>query len=154
MNLSQLLQSLSDSERDFIAGLDYGADREAHRAALNTVIEQAGNVDSVAQDNWYPYEVIELGKNWLQEGHEREYAACMGIVLRNIETGWDRSNDLDYILTQHYDSIQRLPAELRALIDSLIEAIMNKSEPSASPNGGPAQRLGNSEVAGGPPTVS
>lgn len=38
MNLSQLLQSLSDSERDFIAGLDYGADRETHWKALDTVI--------------------------------------------------------------------------------------------------------------------
>lgn len=154
MNLSQLLQSLSDSERDFIAGLDYGEDREAHRAALDTVIEHAGNVDFDAQGYWHPYEVIELGKNWLQEGHEREYAACMGIVLRNIKTGRDRSNDLEYILTQHYDSIQQLPAELREVIDSLIEEIMNKSEPSASPNGAPTERFGNSDVGGEPPSVS
>jgi hypothetical protein len=119
MNLSQLLQSLSASERDFIAGLDYGADVEAHRAALDTVIEHAGDVDFGAQGYWYPYEVIELGKNWLQKGHEREFAACMGIVLRNIQTGRARSNDLDYIVTHHYDSIQQLPAELRQLIDSL-----------------------------------
>ena len=154
MNLSQLLQSLSDSERDFIAGLDYGADRETHRAALDTVIEHAGSVNFNALGYWYPYEVIELGKNWLQEGHEREYAACMGIVLRNIETGRDRSNDLDYIVTQHYDSVQQLPAELRELIDSLIEGIMNKSEPDASPNGGPTQRLGKSGAHGVPPSES
>jgi|ERR1035441_5490354 hypothetical protein len=154
MNLSQLLQSLSDSERDFIAGPDYGADRETHRKALDTVIKHVGDVDFDAEGYWFPYEVIELGKNWLQEGHEREFAACMGMVLRNIETGRDRSNDLDYILTQHYDSIQQLPAELRELIDSLIERIMNKSEPNASPNGGPAERFGNSGVAGGPPSVS
>ena len=154
MNLSQLLQSLSASEREFIAALDYGADREAHRAALDTVIEHAGDVDFDAQGYWYPYEVIELGKNWLQEGHEREFAACIGIVLRNIQAGRDRSNELDYILTQHYDSIQQLPAELRELIDSLIEGIMNKSEPSASPNGGPAKRVGKSGLSGGPPSVS
>jgi hypothetical protein len=153
MNLSQLLQSLSGSERDFIAGLDYGADREAHRKALDTVIKHAGDVDFGAEGYWYPYEVIELGKNWLQEGHEREFAACMGIVLRNIQTGRDRSNDLDYIVTQHYDSIQQLPVELRELIDSLIEGIMNKSEPDASPNGGP-ERSGDSGVTGGPPSVS
>jgi hypothetical protein len=154
MNLSQLLQSLSASERDFIAALDYGADREAHRAALDTAIEHAGDVDFDAQGYWYPYEVIELGKNWLQEGHEREFAACIGIVLRNIQAGRDRSNDLDYILTQHYDSIQQLPTELRELIDSLIEGIMNESEPSASPNGGPAEQFGNSGIGGGPPSVS
>ncbi|MEI8289305.1 MAG: hypothetical protein WCH99_07515 [Verrucomicrobiota bacterium] len=154
MNLSQLLNSLSDSERDFIAGLDYGAEREAHRKALDTVIEHAGDVDFNAEGYWFPYEVIELGKNWLQEGHEREFAACMGIVLRNIQAGRDRSNDLDYTLTQHYDSIQQLPADLRELIDSLIEAIMNKSEPGATPNGGPATPLDNSEVPEGPPSVS
>src|SRR6476660_5029035 len=92
---------------------------------------------------------LKMPKNWLQEGHEREYAACMGIVLRNIETGRDRSNDLDYILTQDYESIQQLPAELRELIDSLIEGIMNKSEPSASPNGGPTERFDSSGVGGG-----
>lgn len=124
MNLSQLLQSMSASERDFIAALDYGVDREVHRAALDTVIEHAGDVDFDAQGYWNPYEVIELGKNWLQEGHEREFAACMGIVLRNIQTGRDRANDLDYILTQHYDSIQQLPPKLRELIDSLIEGGM------------------------------
>src|SRR5205809_5746946 len=116
MNLSQLLKSLSDYERDFIAGLDYGADRETHRRALDTVIIHAGDVDFDAEGYWFPYEVIELGKNRLEQGHEREFAACMAIVLRNIETGRDRSNDLDYIVTQHYDSIQQLPAELRELI--------------------------------------
>jgi hypothetical protein len=138
MNLSQLLHSLSDSERDFIAGLDYGNDREAHRAAFDIVIDQAGNVDFDVQGCWYPYEVIELGKNWLQEGHEREFAACMGIVLRNIEIGRDRMNDLEDILAQHYDSIRQLPTGLREVLDSLIERIINKSEPDASPNGGPA----------------
>ena len=54
MNLCQLLHSLSDSERDFIAGLDYGADREAHRRALDTVIEHAGEMDFKAQGYWFP----------------------------------------------------------------------------------------------------
>ena len=132
MNLSELLHSLSESERDFIAGLDYGADREVHRAGLDAVIQHEGDLDFERQGNWYPYEVIELGKNWLQEGHEREFAACMGIVLRNIETGRDRSNDLEYILTQHYDSIRELPDSLREVLDSLIERIINKSEPGAA----------------------
>ena len=119
MTLSQLLRSLSGSERDFIAALDHGADREVHRAALDTVIERDGDVDFDAQGVWYPYEVIELGKNWLQEGHEREYAACMGIVLRNIEAGRDRCNDLEDILEQHYSSIQSLPDVLREIIDQI-----------------------------------
>ena len=67
MTLAHLLRSLSDPERDFIAGLDYGADRAMHRAALDTVIEHDGEVDFDTQGYWYPYEVIELGKNWFQE---------------------------------------------------------------------------------------
>jgi len=134
MTLSQLLHSLSDGERDFIASLDYGADRGKHRAALDAVIERQGEVDFDAQGFWYPYEVIELGKNWLQEGHEREYAACMGIVLRNIEAGRDRSNDVEDILAQHYDPVRALPHELREMIDSQIERIIQKSEPDGAGN--------------------
>lgn len=125
MTLSQLLRSLSDSERDFIAALDYSADREVHRAALDAVIEQDGDVDFDAQGCWHPYEVIELGKCSLQTGHEREYAACMGIVLRNIETGRDGCNDLEHILEEYYSSIQTLPDALRALIDQMIERIID-----------------------------
>ena len=134
MNLSQLLHSLSEFERDFIARLDYGTDREVHRAGLDAVIHRDGDLDFDKQGYWHPYEVIELGKNWLQQGHEREYAACMGIVLRNIETGRDISNDVEYILTQHYDSVRALPRELRAMIDSQIERIIQKSEPGGAGN--------------------
>jgi hypothetical protein len=154
MTLADLLHSLSDAERDFIAGLDYGADREAHRTALDAVIEHDGDVDCDTQGFWYPYEVIELGKNWLQEGHEREYAACMSVVLLNMEAGRDRCNDLEDILTQHYSSIQSLPDDLREIIDSFIERTIEKSEPSVAPNGGPATQLGNSGVTEGPPSAS
>ena len=154
MTLSQLLHSLSDSERDFIAGLDYGVDREVHRAALDTVIQREGEVDFDAQGFWHPYEVIELGKNWLQEGHEREYAACMCMVLRNIEAGRDRCNDLDGILDQHYSSVQSLPDELREVIDELIERMIAKSEASAPPNGGPGTPFYNSGVMDEPPSLS
>lgn len=130
MNLPELLHSLSDSERNFIANLDYGSDREHHRVALDVVIGQEGVVDFNAQGFWYPYEVIELGKNWLQEGHEREYAACMGIVLKNIATGGDRCNDLDDILEYHYDSLKTLPCELRRLLDAIIDQILTQSNPS------------------------
>jgi hypothetical protein len=129
MNLAHLLHSLSESERDFIAALAYGIGHESHRAELDVVIERDGILDFDKQGYWHPYEVIELGKNWLQAGHEREYAACMGIVLRNIEAGGDCCNDAENIVSQHYDSIRQLPDELRQLIDSLIERVLNKSEP-------------------------
>src|SRR5436190_23383281 len=124
MTLAQLLHSLSDAERDFIASLDYGTDCARHRAALDTVIQHDGEVDFDSQGFWYPYEVIELGKNWLHEGHEREYAACMGIVLRNIQAARDRCNDVEDIIEQHYDSIRRLPNGLREIMDSMIERVI------------------------------
>lgn len=154
MTLSQLLHSLSDAERDFIASLDYGTDHSMHRAALDAVIERHGEVDFAKQGVWYPYEVIELGKNWLQQSHEREYAACMGIVLHNVESGSDQSNDLDDIVEQHYDSIRSLPSDLRQLIDSLIERTIERSDPDAALNGGPAAPVDNSNAPGGPPSVS
>lgn len=125
MTLSQLLHSLSDDERDFIANLDYGLDRARHRAALDVAIEQHGEIDFGAQGFWYPYEVIELGKNSMHEGHQREYAACMGIVLLNIDAGRDRSNNVENILAQDYNTIQVLPHELRKMIDSQIERIIS-----------------------------
>ncbi len=127
MTLPSLLQSLTNVEREFIAGLDYGNDAEQHRCALDKVIASSGIVDFASQGYWYPYEVIELGKNWLQEGHEREYAACLGIVLKNIETGHDQSNDLEWIIENQADSISRLPSELRAVITELVENISNNA---------------------------
>ncbi len=129
LTLSQLLQSLSDVERDFIANLDYGADSGKHRAELDAVIERGGDVDFATHGVWYPYEVIELGKNCLKEGHEREYAACMGIVLKNIESGRDRINDIEHILAQHDDTVRALPCDMRDMLDSQIERVIRKSEP-------------------------
>jgi len=126
MTLSQLLQSLTGAERDFIASLNYGMDAEQHRSALDAVIATNGLIDFRSQGYWYPYEVIELGKNWLQDGHEREYAACLGIVLRNIECGADISNDLDWIVETQADSISKLPDELKLMVTDLSTAIINK----------------------------
>ena len=128
MTLPQLLSSLTDAERNFIAGLDYGVDIKTHRAALDEVIERQGEINFDAQGFWYPYEVIELGKNWLLEGHEREYAACLGIVLRNIELDRNRSNDVEYILEHIYNFVRALPPELREMIDLQIERIIQKTE--------------------------
>ena len=58
----------------------------------------------------------------------------------NIETGRDLSNDLEYILTQQYESVQKLPPELRAWMDSLIEGILSRSEAMDPPSGGPDEK--------------
>lgn len=133
MNLAQLLDSLTDAERDFIAGLDYGNDAEKHREQLDEVITGGGIVDFESKGYWHPYEVIELGKNGLQSGHEREYAACLGIVLKNIERGADKSNDLEWIIENQADSISQLSSELKAMITELSDRIINNENPIIDP---------------------
>jgi hypothetical protein len=49
--------------------------------------------------------------------------------------------------------IDQLYAQDEALREFFI-AVAARAEPDASPNGGPAERLGNSGVGGGPPSVS
>jgi hypothetical protein len=118
MTLAELLSSLTPEERDFIASRDYGADKERHRAALDLVLANGGVVDDT-QGVWFPYEVIELGKNVLQPGHEREFAACMGIVLLNVKRGTDRCNVEEDVLEAQRDALERLPPELRRVLASL-----------------------------------
>jgi hypothetical protein len=127
MTLAALLESLTDHERDFIAGLDYCNDAEQHRAALDHVIASGGCVDFDSKGYWHPYEVVELGKNWFQSGHAREYAACLGIVLKNIERGADKSNDLESIIENEADSISLLPIELKTLITELADSIISSA---------------------------
>ncbi|NJK93426.1 MAG: hypothetical protein HC904_17385 [Blastochloris sp.] len=127
MTLPSLLESLTNDEREFIAELDYGNDADQHRCALDEVIASNGIVDFKSQGYWHPYEVIELGKNWLQVGHEGEYAACLGIVLKNIEIGSDQSNDLEWIIENQTNSISQLPSELQAMITELSDNIINNA---------------------------
>jgi len=120
MTLAELLSSLTPAERDFIASRDYGADKLRHRAALDVVIANGGEVDFTALGVWHPYEVIELCKNDLKPGHEREYTACMGIVLLNIKVGRDRSNDKDMVIESQQSVIWSLPAHLREVLDPFL----------------------------------
>ena len=131
MNLEDLLKSLNEDERDFIAGLDYGNDQSKHRSELDSVIENKGILDFEKQGYWHPYEVIELGYHWLQDGHEKEYASCMGIVLKNIILGIDQSKDIEFIIENQCSSISSLPSEMKQMIEEMIEEIINNSEPEA-----------------------
>ena len=119
MTLPEYLNSLTESERDFIAELDYGQDAALHREELNRVIENGGNAD-LDNQLWYPYEVIELGKNWLQKNHEREFVACAAIILHNIITGEDNINDLDISMNVLLDNLNGLDDGSRAILDPLL----------------------------------
>lgn len=120
MNLGELLESLTDDERNFIAGLDHGDDRAEHREQLDIVIEKQGSID--AEDQlWYPYSVIEMGKNVHHIGHDREFAACVGIVLHNVLEGADKMNNVAQIITMFSHQIANLPEDLRDMINGFVK---------------------------------
>jgi hypothetical protein len=122
MTTDDLLASLTEEEIRFISSRDYGADSDRHYAALNNVLARGGRIRA-KDEYWFPYEAIELGKNALEPGHDREFAACIVIVLENILSGDDTWNDADYILETQKDAIDSLPSDLRNLIFSLANRI-------------------------------
>jgi hypothetical protein len=112
----------SHDELVFIASLDYGQGAEQHLAALRSVLSERGGIVGDGQ-HWYPYEVIELGANWLQPGHEREFALCTLLVIENVAAGADTSTDLVAKLAGQAADYDRLPAPLRDLILSAYEKV-------------------------------
>ncbi len=126
MTLPELLTSLTGAERDYIAMTDYGNDVEKHREQLDIVIERGGAVDMDTQ-YWFPYEVIDLRKYQMEEGHEREFVACAGLVLKNILDGSDKSNDVETILDCTAPYMENLPTELQCLLNELLDRTIEKS---------------------------
>jgi hypothetical protein len=95
---------------------------EEHRRQLDSVIALGGSVDMKLQC-WYPYEVIELCKNSLEAGHEREFAACAGIVLHNMLLGNDKGSDIDWMLQRITPYKEALPAELLTMLNDLLHQV-------------------------------
>lgn len=126
MTLPQLLASLSDVARDYIASRDYGNDAAKQREQLDIVIEQAGSIDMPTQ-SWFPYEVVELCKNQFEFGHEREFAACMAIILKNILDGRDKSTDVEAMLEHVAPEMGKLPPELQLLLNGLFDAFIQQA---------------------------
>ena len=128
MTLPELLHSLSDSERNYICDADYGRDTERHRKALDLLISRDGKVD-LESEIWYPYEVIELTKNSLPKGHEREFAACLGIVILNVRSGADNRNDFEWLMSSVTGYARKLPDPLVEMLTELL------TEPQAEQDG-------------------
>jgi hypothetical protein len=91
---------------------------------------------------------------------EREGAPTERIEepLHKVLVSWDSQEDLDVL---DPGLLARLAAALREFLRGAGEmqpflpyGTRNVPEPAASPNGGPAERLGSSVVGGGPPSVS
>ncbi len=139
MTFREFMATVTDAERDFIAGLDYGQDRASHRKALDVVIANGGIVDTTTQGVWFPMEVLELGKNALCKGHEREYALCAGIVLQTGRTG----DEVEDMVENHADDIAALPDSLRMMLQEMITERMTGCEQQGGGYSPPAARSSN-----------
>jgi hypothetical protein len=127
---------VTDAERDFIAGLDYGQDRATHRKAPDVAIANGGVVDTTAQGVWFPMEVPELGKNALCKGHGREYALCVGIVLRTGRTG----DEVEDMVENHAADIASLPDSPGKMLQETIAERMTGCEQQSGGYSPPAAR--------------
>ena len=126
--ITPLLNTITEEELAFIAGLDYGVGADRHRAALRELIfEQDG--DPTREQYWYPHEVIALGTHHLQPGHEREFFFCTMLLLQAVQSGYDDTFDLLDKFQDRANDYQRLPAGLR---DVILEAYLRleSSQPS------------------------
>lgn len=121
-DFAEFLKSLSETERDFLAELDSGREPVEHRRQLDIVISNGGIADLSVQ-SWHPYEVIDLGKHLLFPGHENEFVACNGIVLLNIATGNDHSNDFDWVFSNFMTYESELEHDLVEMVQRIASMI-------------------------------
>ena len=123
MILPDFLNSLYDAERNFIASLDYGCQAEDHRRSLDHLIENAGRIAPKTPLLCH-YEVVVLGKNWLQEGHGREFVACAAIVLQNIIEGLDSRNSVESSMGVVTENLTSLEPQHQHLLQPLLEVAL------------------------------
>ncbi len=88
------VQTASEQELWYIAGLDYGQGQEEHFVALKELIFQRNGL-FLPSNGWYPYEVIELGANDAQVEHAREFVVCSLLVIHAVTSGFDTWTELE-----------------------------------------------------------
>jgi hypothetical protein len=120
--ISSVLTSVSEDELAFIASLDYAQNKEQHRRALRELIFGQGGELKEGQQ-WFPYEVVELGSNALTPGHEREFAICTLLVIAAVRSGVDKSTDIQGKFQAHAESYDRLPEALRKEVLGAYESV-------------------------------
>jgi hypothetical protein len=117
-NAIEYLKGLTENELQFIASLDYGTQAEKHHNSIKSVITRDGIIH-METEYWFPYEVIELGANHLEIGHEREYTGCLLIIIINVLNGNDMTKFLDDYLYDRSTTISALPESEKLLIENL-----------------------------------
>jgi len=109
------ISSISVKEMQFISGLDYGNDASRHEQALRELIfDRSGKFEE--GEYWFPYEVVELGSNALQVGHEREFTICTLLVIEAVISGFDQSTDLMRKSAEMTPAYSSLPTNLNEII--------------------------------------
>jgi hypothetical protein len=109
------IKSITQGEILYIASADYGMDVEKHKSALQTLIFEQDGI--ITQDqNWYPYEVIELRRWRCELSHEREFAICNLIIALSIINGADSCNSTEDMLDSIANEYDKLPNDLRDLV--------------------------------------
>jgi hypothetical protein len=111
MQLETLLQTLKPEELQFIAERDYSQGADEQLEALRRVVERGGRFEP--NEQWHPYEVVELGAHALVPGHEREFAACTLLVISAVVAGFDLSTDLTEKFADRAEDYGKLPLELQ-----------------------------------------
>ena len=109
------ISTATESELNFIAGLDYGQNQDQYFMALKDLVFQR-NGEFKDGDNWFPYEVIELGANSIRKGHEREFAFCTLLVIHAVTSGYDTRTDLSDKFSSADFSSQSLQKELADML--------------------------------------
>ena len=115
----QLIRSISESEIDFICHADYGQDVLTHKIALKKLIFD--NQCVVTDDQyWYPWEVVELARWELKDGHEREFAICNAMIAIAILNGSDQNNTIEYMLETLSSEYNKLSIELKQIVTDVL----------------------------------
>jgi len=129
-----------------------------HDLALSAAFGSHGPTDRVMAA------VLELGhKNLIRWTREPGYGNAPGSPGANIETdlAWVKAAGFDPKAiptkedpTLFIEPTPSLERELDEALEIYGSILSGPAEPGASPNGGPAERFGNSGASGGPPSVS
>lgn len=104
----------SEQELWFIAGLNYAQGQEEHFQALKELIFQR-NGSFLPTNTWFPYEVIELGANSAEVGHEREFVICSLLVIHGVASGFDTWTKLEQKFSNAIFP-ENLPPELSEML--------------------------------------
>lgn len=121
--MHSLIVSATTEELNFIAGLDYGIGQDSHYAELVDLIFKRNGVFH-ENNTWFPYEVIELGANYAQIGHEREFVICSLLVIHAVQTGFDTWSLIEERFTRSVDAFSKISSELsNVLLNEYIIAI-------------------------------